>query len=94
MNKFTHNFFLILLFLLLATNISNSYSAVESYFHALSTYECIGLYFKSTESGQEIHVVARFEIKLSDYEIPRPQFLIMKLDEVQRITVDIRGVVK
>ncbi|MBU0518918.1 YceI family protein [bacterium] len=43
-------------------------------------------------SGQEVHVLATFQMKLSDYNIPRPQFLIMKLDEVQRITVDFRGV--
>lgn len=36
-----------------------------------------------------IHVVSRFEVKLSDYEISRPKFLMLKLDEVQKITVDI-----
>jgi polyisoprenoid-binding protein YceI len=47
---------------------------------------------KEMGAVKELHIVASFDIRLSDYEIPRPQFLIMKLDEVQRITVDIRGV--
>jgi polyisoprenoid-binding protein YceI len=47
---------------------------------------------KEVGAGKELHIVANFEVKLADYEIPRPQFLIMKLDEVQRITVDIQGV--
>lgn len=36
-----------------------------------------------------IHVVSRFEVKLSDYGISRPKFLMLKLDEVQKITVDV-----
>jgi len=44
------------------------------------------------DNGYAIHVVAEFQVELSDYEIPRPQFLIMKLDEVQNITVNFRGV--
>ena len=47
---------------------------------------------KEGGAGKELQIVASFDVKLSDYEIPRPQFLIMKLDEVQHITVDIRGV--
>ena len=38
-----------------------------------------------------IHVVSRFEVNLSDYEISRPKFLMLKLDEVQKITVDVRA---
>ena len=46
------------------------------------------------ESGAEkkVHVKGGFEVKLSDYEIARPQFLIMKLDEIQRIQLDFWGV--
>lgn len=47
-----------------------------------------------TRSGSEILIEGNFEVKLSDYGIKRPKFLIMKLDEVQRITVKIRGVVR
>ncbi len=44
-----------------------------------------------TRTGNEISIEGNFEVKLSDYDIKRPKFLIMKLDEVQRITVQIRG---
>lgn len=36
-----------------------------------------------------LHVVAHFPIALADYAIPRPQFLIMKLGETQKVTVDV-----
>jgi polyisoprenoid-binding protein YceI len=36
-----------------------------------------------------LHVAARFQVKLADFGIPRPQFLVMKLDEVQHIEVDL-----
>jgi len=39
----------------------------------------------------ELKVTARFEVKLSDHQITRPQFLVMRLDEVQRITVELRA---
>ena len=38
-----------------------------------------------------LHVVSRFKVKLADFGIPRPQFLVMKLDEVQSVTVDIEA---
>lgn len=34
-----------------------------------------------------LEVTAQFTVKLSDYQIPRPQFLVMKLDEEQKVTV-------
>lgn len=34
-----------------------------------------------------LEVIAQFTVKLSDYQIPRPQFLVMKLDEEQKVTV-------
>jgi polyisoprenoid-binding protein YceI len=40
-------------------------------------------------SGAELHVITRFDVKLSDFGIPRPKFLVMKLDEVQKVTVDL-----
>ena len=53
MNTFLRNINLLLLILLLiTTNISKSYSADENNFHAVSTYECIGLYFKSPDTGR------------------------------------------
>lgn len=39
--------------------------------------------------GGVLHVVSRFKLKLADYGIPRPQFLVMKLDESQAVTVDL-----
>jgi hypothetical protein len=42
-----------------------------------------------TLQGGALHVVTHFKIKLPDYSIPRPQFLVMKLDEVQSVTVDL-----
>lgn len=48
--------------------------------------------YSSDDSIHKLHVVTNFQVVLSDYNIPRPQFLIMKLDEVQKITVDIWGV--
>jgi len=34
-----------------------------------------------------IDVIARFQVSLSDYDIPRPQFLVMKLEDTQSIEV-------
>jgi polyisoprenoid-binding protein YceI len=39
-----------------------------------------------------IQLVSRFEVKLSDYQISRPKFLMLKLDEVQKITVDVTAI--
>jgi polyisoprenoid-binding protein YceI len=36
-----------------------------------------------------LHIEASFPVKLADYKIPRPQFLVMRLDETQVITVDL-----
>ncbi len=53
MNLFLHKINLLLLIpLLMITNISKSYSADENIFYAVSTYECIGLYFKSPDLGR------------------------------------------
>jgi polyisoprenoid-binding protein YceI len=38
-----------------------------------------------------LHVVSRFKVKLQDFGIPRPQFLVMKLDEVQSVTADLEA---
>jgi hypothetical protein len=43
---------LLSIFLFATTNVSVLYGAEESSFHAVSTYECIGLYFKSPDLGQ------------------------------------------
>lgn len=44
------------------------------------------------ETERKLHVQGAFSVALSDHRIPRPQFLVMKLDEVQKITVDFWGV--
>jgi polyisoprenoid-binding protein YceI len=38
-----------------------------------------------------LHIVAHFPVKLADYAIPRPQMLMMKLGEIQNVTVDVTG---
>jgi polyisoprenoid-binding protein YceI len=38
-----------------------------------------------------LHVVSRFKVKLPDYQIPRPQFLVMKLDETQSVTLEVEA---
>jgi polyisoprenoid-binding protein YceI len=42
----------------------------------------------SESEGAGLRVVARFDVRLSDHQIPRPQFLALKLDERQRVTVE------
>ena len=55
------------------------------------------LYLKESDEtktrlpGDLLHVTANFEVPLSDYGIKRPQFLLLKLEEKQRISVDIIG---
>jgi len=47
--------------------------------------------FEMTLAGGSLHVTCRFEISLADYGIPRPQFLVMRLDDVQRVTVELEA---
>ena len=44
------------------------------------------------EGPRRIHVVAQFPVKLTDYQISRPKFLVLKLDEVQQVTLDVTAV--
>lgn len=39
--------------------------------------------------GDLLHIVGTFDILLSEYSIKRPQFVILKLDDKQRIDIDI-----
>jgi polyisoprenoid-binding protein YceI len=54
-------------------------------------------YFKESEqtsaraSGDLLHVAVNFDLLLGDYGIKRPQMLFMKLDETQKINIDIIG---
>jgi len=43
----------------------------------------------SGDKHESLRSVARFDVKLSEYDIKRPQFLVMKLDEVQHVTFDV-----
>lgn len=45
-----------------------------------------------SREGDAVRVRCEFQVRLSDYEIPRPRFLIMKLGEEQRIVVDILAI--
>ncbi len=40
-----------------------------------------------TRGTAGLQITARFSVKLPDFEIPRPKFLVMQLDEVQRVSV-------
>ncbi len=52
-------------------------------------------YMKESEAtsarhpGDLLHIVGTFDILLSEYSIKRPQFVILKLDDKQRIDIDI-----
>jgi hypothetical protein len=41
------------------------------------------------EDDGRLKITARFDIALPDYEIDRPKFLMLKLNEVQKVTVDL-----
>jgi polyisoprenoid-binding protein YceI len=45
--------------------------------------------FELTRGAGHLRVVAHFVVTLSDFGIPRPQFLLMKLGETQVVVVDI-----
>ena len=40
-------------------------------------------------TSQSLHITGEFTVTLTDHDIPRPQFLIMKLAETQRVTFDL-----
>jgi polyisoprenoid-binding protein YceI len=42
--------------------------------------------------GRRLRVESSFDVALSDYEIPRPKFLVMKLNEIQKVRVDLWAV--
>ncbi len=44
------------------------------------------------EGPGRLQLWSEFEISLSDYEIPRPRFLMLKLGEVQKVRVDLTAV--
>ena len=51
-------------------------------------------YLNSSETplrsvSQSLHITGEFFVTLADHDIPRPQFLIMKLAETQRVTLDL-----
>jgi polyisoprenoid-binding protein YceI len=50
------------------------------------------LTYHETPSGYTLHVEANFTVKLADYQIPRPQFLTMRLSEEQTISVNFTAV--
>lgn len=54
-------------------------------------------YMKATEEtkklrpGDLLRITADFDVLLSDYNIQRPQFVILKLDDTQKISIDLMG---
>ncbi len=49
----------------------------------------IKMTLEGSDGGAQLRVHATFRVKLSDHDIARPKFLIMKLDEIQRLTVEL-----
>jgi polyisoprenoid-binding protein YceI len=49
----------------------------------------IEMTLETVDGRTQIRVAASFRLKLSDHDIKRPKFLIMKLDEVQRLSVEL-----
>ena len=47
--------------------------------------------YAAREASPAVHVVGRFPVALSDFSIQRPQFLLMRLGEVQQVTVDVKA---
>jgi len=50
--------------------------------------------YSDTGAQKRLRITGSFAVGLSEYNIPRPQFLIMRLDEIQQITVDFWGSAK
>jgi len=42
-----------------------------------------------TLDGADLHIVSRFGVALSDHDIERPRFLVLRLGDVQMVTVDV-----
>jgi polyisoprenoid-binding protein YceI len=55
------------------------------------TQRVIRVPFEMELAGELLHVTSRFQISLADYGIPRPQFLVMRLDDIQRVEVHLEA---
>jgi polyisoprenoid-binding protein YceI len=56
----------------------------------------VGYYRESNDdgarfAGELIRITAEFDVLLSDYEIKRPQFVILKLDDRQKVNIELLG---
>lgn len=83
------------LHLLNGTPATKLQDGVPTKFNAKGTFLCHGV-TKNIEpevtatwnqETRSLSVSASFNVKLSEYDIPRPQFLVMKLDETQAVSV-------
>jgi polyisoprenoid-binding protein YceI len=52
------------------------------------TFHTDGLQTPTRSTEEVLHIRGEFNVKLSDYDIPLPKFLFMKLAETQRVTLD------
>lgn len=43
----------------------------------------------SGENGPRVRLTAQFDVALADYEIPRPRMLMLKLNDIQKVRVDL-----
>lgn len=48
--------------------------------------------FRNNSSGSAISIESSFPVKLADYKVKRPQFLFLRLAEVQRMHVELHAV--
>jgi polyisoprenoid-binding protein YceI len=63
--------------------------AGELTIHGVSRPREIDVELTYEEGPPRVHAVAKFSVDLDDHGISRPQFLFLKLGEVQEVTVDV-----
>ena len=65
-------------------------------FHVTGNFELHGITREVTATVEatlnlegDLEIVSRFDVLLSDYKIKRPRFLLLKLDETQKVTIKV-----
>jgi polyisoprenoid-binding protein YceI len=49
----------------------------------------VTMIYNVDDTGTWLDLIARFEVSLADYDIPRPSFLVMKLNDIQAVKVEL-----
>jgi polyisoprenoid-binding protein YceI len=65
---------------------------VEGNFDLHGVTKTVRIPLELTHDGTNLRIAGRFPVALSDHEIARPKFLIMRLGDVQQVTVDVTAV--